>query len=129
MKLLTLLLILTVSAMVFAQPKLVPNKITLKNGKSFSLNLPAEFEIIPAAEGLKRVRFFAKAPDGRIFVTDMFNLTDNKRGAVYILDGWNAKTGKFARIVPYMTGLKNPNSCQFYRDESGQDWFYLADSR
>ncbi|MEO6050543.1 MAG: glucose/sorbosone dehydrogenase [Pyrinomonadaceae bacterium] len=128
MKLLTLLLILTVSTVVFAQPKLVPNKITLKNGKSFSLNLPTEFEIIPAAEGLKRVRFFAKAPDGRIFVTDMFNLTDNKRGAVYILDGWNAKTGKFARIVRYMTGLKNPNSCQFYRDENGQDWFYLAET-
>ena len=71
---------------VLAQPKLTPHKITLKNGKTFSLNAPAEFEIIPAAEGLKRVRFFAKAPDGRIFVTDMYNLTDNKRGAVYILD-------------------------------------------
>ena len=128
MKLLTLLLILLISAAVFAQPKLVPNKITLRNGKSFSLNLPTEFEIIPAAEGLKRVRFFAKAPDGRIFVTDMFNLTDNKKGVVYILDGWDAKTGKFARIIPYMTGLRNPNSCQFYRDASGQDWFYLAET-
>lgn len=111
-----------------AQPKLVPNKITLKNGKSFNLNLPAEFEIIPAAEGLKRVRFFAKAPDGRIFVTDMFNLTDNKKGTVYILDDWNAKTGKFAKVILYMTGLKNPNSVQFYRDAQGQDWFYLAET-
>lgn len=114
--------------MALAQARLVPNKITLKNGKSFNLYLPAEFEIIPAVEGLKRVRFFAKSPDGRIFVTDMFNLTDNKKGTVYILDGWDAKTGKFAKVIPYMTGLKNPNSVQFYRDGHGQDWFYLAET-
>lgn len=113
---------------VFGQPKLVPHKVTLKSGKSFDLNLPAEFEIVPAAEGLKRVRFFAKAPDGRIFVTDMYNLTDNKRGTVYILDGWNAATGKFEKVTPYMTGLRNPNSCQFYRDATGQDWIYLAET-
>lgn len=111
-----------------SQPKLVPQKITLKNGKSFNLSLPAEFEIIPAAEGLKRVRFFAKAPDGRIFVTYLYNLTDNKRGAIYILDGLNTKTGKFARIIPYMTGLHNPNSVQFYRDDQGRDWLYVAET-
>ena len=111
-----------------AQPKLVPNHIGLKNGKSFNLNLASGYEIIPAAEGLKRVRFFAKAPDGRMFVTDLYNLADGKRGTVYILDGWNAKTGKFARVIPYMTNLRNPNSVQFYTDASGQDWFYLAET-
>ncbi len=116
------------TGLVFGQPKLVPHTVTLKDGKSFNLNLPSEFEIIPAAEGLKRVRFFAKAPDGRIFVTDMYNLTDNKRGAVYILDDWNSQTGKFEKVALYMTGLRNPNSCQFYRDENGQDWFYLAET-
>ncbi len=128
MKLLTPLLILLASLTIFSQSQLVPNKITLKTGKTFSLNLPPGYEIIPAAEGLKRVRFFAKAPDGRIFVTDMYNLTDNKRGAVYILDGWDAKKGKFAQVIPYMTDLKNPNSCQFYKDENGQNWFYLAET-
>lgn len=113
---------------VFALVKLVPQRVTLKNGKTFNLNLPSDFEIIPAAEGLKRVRFFAKAPDGRIFVTDMYNLTDNKRGIVYILDGWNAEAGKFAKIIPYMAGLHNPNSVQFYRDPQGQDWLYLAET-
>jgi len=54
-----------------AQPKLVPHKIILKTGKTFSLDLPSDLEIIPAAEGLKRVRFFAKAPDGRIFVNEI----------------------------------------------------------
>jgi glucose/arabinose dehydrogenase len=118
--------ILTVST--FAQIKLVPQKINLKNGKTFNLNLPAEYEIIPAAEGLKRVRFFAKAPDGRIFVTDMFNLTDNRKGAVYILDEWDAEAGRFGKVIPYMTNLRNPNSAQFYTDEKGQDWFYLAET-
>jgi hypothetical protein len=46
----------------------------------------------------------------------MYNLTDNKRGVIYILDGWNDASGKFARVIPYMTGLHNPNSVQFYRD-------------
>lgn len=128
MKKLSILLILTFAAVCSAQPRLVPTNIALKNGKSFTLNLAEGFEMIPAMEGLKRVRFFAKAPDGRIFVTDMFNLTDNKRGTVYILDGWDADKGKFARVIPYMVNLRNPNSCQFYRDADGQDWFYLAET-
>lgn len=112
----------------FSQTKLTPHKISLKNGKTFSLNLPADYEIIPAAEGLKRVRFFARSPDGRIFVTDMFNLTDNEKGAVYILDEFDEATGKFGKVTPYLTGLKNPNSAQFYTDADGQDWFYLAET-
>jgi glucose/arabinose dehydrogenase len=131
MRLLTIVLVfsaLFVTSVLAQQPKLVAQKVTLKDGKSFSLNLPAEFEIIPAAEGLKRVRFFAKAPDGRVFVTDLYNLTDNKRGAIYILDDWNAETGKFAKVIPYMTGLHNPNSVQFYKDDKGVDWIYIAET-
>lgn len=120
--------VLTMTVAGFAQPELVPQKIVLKNAKSFNLSLPAEFEIVPAAEGLKRVRFFAKAPDGRIFVTDMYNLADNKRGTIYILDGWDAKAGKFAAVKTYLTGLHNPNSVQFYRDADGQDWLYIAET-
>lgn len=110
------------------QPKLIPHSISLKNGSHFSLNLPSNYEIIPAAEGLKRVRFFAKAPDGRMFVTDMYDLSDNKKGTVYILDEWNATTGKFGKVISYMTGLKNPNSVQFYTDTNGQDWLYIAET-
>ncbi len=112
----------------FSQTKLTPHKISLKNGKTFNLNLPADYEIIPAVEGLKRVRFFAKSPDERIFVTDMFDLTDNKKGSVYILDAFDEQTGKFGKVIPYLTNLKNPNSVQFYTDENGQDWFYLAET-
>lgn len=128
MKRLLILVLLVLPLWALAQPKLVSQKVTLKNGRTFSLNVADGFEVTPAAEGLKRVRFFAKAPDGRIFVTDMYNLADNKRGAVYILDGWNPTTGKFARVIPYMTGLRNPNSMQFHRDAGGRDWLYLAET-
>ena len=117
---------LSFAVSVNAQTRLVSHKVSLQTGKTFNLNLPANYEITPAAEGLKRVRFFAKAPDGRIFVTDMHDLTDNRKGAVYILDKWNAETGKFGKITPYLTNLRNPNSVQFYRDASGQNWLYLA---
>ncbi|MEQ1306169.1 PQQ-dependent sugar dehydrogenase [Acinetobacter bereziniae] len=129
-KILSILLLCLICPMTVLaqQPKLVPHQINLKNGKRFSLNLPANFEIIPAAEGLKRVRFFTKAPDGRMFVTDMHDLSDNKKGIIYILDQWNAETGRFGKIIPYMTGLKNPNSIQFYTDDTGQDWLYLAET-
>lgn len=121
--------ILILATAIFAQSiKLVPQRVNLKDGKSFNLNLPANYEIIPAAENLKRVRFFARSPDGRVFVTDMYNLTDNRRGAVYILDGFDQTSGKFERVIPYLTNLRNPNSVAFYTDASGQSWFYLAET-
>lgn len=123
---LVVLVLFVASAM--AQPKLVPQKVTLKDGKSFNLNLPADFEIIPVAEGFDRPRFFAKAPDGRIFVTDLYNLTDNKRGKIFILDGFDPTSGKFAKTVEYMSGLHNPNSVQFYTDTDGQHWIYIAET-
>lgn len=109
-----------------AAPKLTPHHITLANGKSFDLNIPDGFEIAIAAEGLKRVRFMARSPDNRIFVTDMFNLTDNRRGVVYILDQFDPATYKFKKITKYLSGLRNPNSVTFYTDRNGVDWFYLA---
>ncbi len=109
-----------------AAPKLVAQRISLANGKSFELNLPDGFAISPAVQGLKRVRFMAKSPDNRIFVTDMYNLTDNKRGAVYILDEFDPATKSFARVTTYLKDLRNPNSIAFYTDRQGVDWFYLA---
>lgn len=110
----------------FAAPKLTPHHITLANGKSFDLNLPDGFEIAVAAQGLKRVRFMARSPDNRIFVTDMYNKTDNNRGVVYILDQFDPTTFEFKKITKYLSGLRNPNSITFYTDRDGVDWFYLA---
>ncbi len=106
-------------------PALVPQNITVGK-RSFALNLPPEFSISVAAQGLKRVRFMAKSPDGRIFVSDMYNLADNTRGVVYILDEFDPATKTFKKVTPYMTGLRNPNSIAFYTDRDGTNWFYLA---
>lgn len=125
-KLLLLLLLSTAFHVTAAAQKLTPHRITLANGKSFDLNLPARFEIKVAAQGLKRVRFMALSPDNRIFVTDMYNLTDNRRGVVYILDQFDPKTFQFKKVTKYLTGLRNPNNVAFYTDRSGTTWLYLA---
>jgi glucose/arabinose dehydrogenase len=108
------------------RPKLVPHRISLSGKGSFDLNLPPGFEISVAAEGLRRVRFMARSPDGRIFVTDMYNLTDNEKGAVYILDEFDLVHKNFRKVKPYLQHLRNPNSIAFYTDPKGVDWFYLA---
>jgi glucose/arabinose dehydrogenase len=96
-------------------------------GRSITLSLPDEFDISVAASGLKRVRFFAKAPDGRIFVTGMHDLSDNREGSVFILEGWNAQTAKFTRVTRYLDHLRNPNSVAFWTDPTGkQSWIYVA---
>jgi len=128
MKLRLVILLVFAHLSVSAQATLVPTKVTLASGRSFTLRVAEGFEIIPAMEGLKRARFFAKAPDDRIFVSDLYNLTDNKRGVIFILEGLNVDTGKFASAVPYMTGLRNPNSVQFHRDAEGQEWIYIAET-
>lgn len=106
--------------------KLVPHRITLGNGDNFDLNLPEGFAISVAAQGLKRVRFMAKSPDGRIFVTDMYNLADNKKGVVYILDEFDPVSKSFKKVTSYLSGLRNPNSIAFHTDTDGTHWFYLA---
>jgi glucose/arabinose dehydrogenase len=100
--------------------------VRLRGKAPFALRMPKGWRITPAAQALPRVRFFAKAPDGRIFVTTMHDLSDNRKGAVWILDGFDAKRGVFAKVTPYLTKLRNPNSIAFYTDQAGQAWFYLA---
>lgn len=100
--------------------------INLKDDIAISLNLPEGFEIHPAAQGLRRVRFFAKSPDKRLFVTSMYNLSDNTRGKVYILDDFDDRSNTFKKIITWKDKLRNPNSVQFYTDQNGQDWLYLA---
>jgi len=116
----------TSEAMQTRSRKLVPHHISLARGRSFDLNLPEGFAITVAAQGLKRVRFMAVSPDGRIFVTDMYNLADNKRGVVYILDEFDPASKSFKKVTPYLRALRNPNSIAFYTDAKGVNWFYLA---
>mgnify|MGYP003577847621 CR=1 FL=1 len=122
---LTLVALFFVPAASQTTTTLNPHRISLANGKSFNLNLPEGFDIAVAAQGLKRVRFMSKSPDNRIFVTDMFNLTDNKRGVVYVLDEFDPTAKRFKKVTQFMSGLHNPNSVAFYTDKDGTDWFYL----
>ena len=121
--------LLTFFAIVFqttvSAQRLTPHHISLANGKSFELNLPNGYEISVAVQGLKRVRFMALSPDNRIFVTDMYNKTDNRRGVVYILEQFDSETRQFKKLTKYLTGLRNPNNIAFYTDANGQSWLYL----
>jgi glucose/arabinose dehydrogenase len=85
------------------------------------------FDIDVVASGLERVRFFGRAPDGRVFVTGMYSIEDNRQGSVFILEGWDARSLKFTRTVHYLDHLRNPNSLAFWTDpRTNQSWLYLA---
>jgi glucose/arabinose dehydrogenase len=73
----------------------------------------------------------AISPDHRIFVADLYDRSDNTRGAIYILDGWNPATHTFAHVTPYLQHLRNPNNVAFYTEPAhdgkpGQSWIYIA---
>ena len=103
-----------------------PHTLTYAPGKSITLSLPSELDINVAASGLHRVRFFAQAPDGRVFATGMYNLADNTQGSVYILDGWDNNTHTFTKITHYLDHLRNPNNLAFYTDPATkQSWLYV----
>jgi len=100
--------------------------LTYAPGKQITLKLPEPFDISIAATGLKRVRFFAKSPDDRIFVTSMHDISDNRLGAVYILEDWNDQYHRFTRVSRYLSHLRNPNNLAFYTDPATrQSWLYL----
>jgi hypothetical protein len=110
----------------FSSSAQTAHTLSYASGKSITLALPENLDISVAAAGLRRVRFFAQAPDGRIFVTGMHDLSDNRLGSVFILDGWNAKTHKFARVIHYLDHLRNPNNLAFWTDPvKKQSWLYL----
>ncbi|HEV2863619.1 MAG TPA: hypothetical protein VGX48_21580 [Pyrinomonadaceae bacterium] len=106
--------------------KLKANRVSLSGGRSLTLNLPESFAVAVAAQGFKRPRFMARASDGRVFVTDMHSLADNEKGAVYVLDGFDPQRKNFAKVTPYLTRLRNPNSVAFHTDAAGVEWLYLA---
>jgi glucose/arabinose dehydrogenase len=104
-----------------------PHTLNYAPGKSITLSVPEPFDIHVTASGLPRVRFFAKAPDGRTFATGMYTLADNRRGTIYILEGWDNATLSFQKVTRYLEHLRNPNSIAFWTDgTTGQSWLYVA---
>lgn len=102
--------------------------ILLKNDLSFKLKIPEGYKISVAHEGLNRPRFFAKSPDGRLFVTDMYDKTDNRNGKIYILESWNDTLKRFEKLTTYMQGLRNPNQVCFYSTGT-QAYIYIAETQ
>lgn len=109
-----------------AGARIVPHQIRLDDGTTFSLSAPANYSIRVAAQGLRRLRFMAWSPDGRLFATDMHSLDDNEKGRVCVFDRFDSTTGAFGATTIYLDHLRNPNSIAFYRDREGIDWLYVA---
>jgi glucose/arabinose dehydrogenase len=117
--------LITLSAPTLLLSQVSAHTLSYAPGKAITLSLPSGLDINIAASGLQRVRFFAQSPDGRIFATGMHDRSDNTRGSVFILDGWNPQTHTFARVTTYLDHLRNPNNLAFYTDGHGQAWLYL----
>jgi len=94
--------------------------------RAVRLDVPEGYSLSVAAEGLPRVRFFTPAPDGRLFVTGLHSLSDNRRGRVYVLDEANPLSGRFGKVTIWLDRLRNPNSVAFYSGDDGSHWLYLA---
>ncbi len=103
--------------------KLKPVPVVLARGDSFNLNIPADYQLSIAAEGLNRLRFLATSPDGRLFATDMHDRSDNHKGSVLIFDNWNDSTKSFGKVTRFLEGLHNPNQVAFYKQ-----YIYVAET-
>ena len=107
---------------------LAPHSIHLKKGVELRLNIPEGYNISVAYEGLNRLRFLRLSPDGRLFATDMYDVSDNKNGKVYIFEGWDDTTHRFTKIHTWLSGLHNPNQLAFYHYQD-RDLIYIAETQ
>ena len=103
--------------------QLIPHRVHLQKGIDFDLNIPEGYNVSLAAQGMKRLRFMAKSPDGRLFATDMYDKSDNRKGRVLIFSAWNDSTKKFSAITTWLGKLHNPNQVAFY-----DKYIYVAET-
>jgi len=110
-----------------AQPlHLQPHSLELSSKKTITLNIPEGWDISIAAQSMKRPRFMAFSPDGRLFLGDMYNMDDTTLGHVYALGRFDAAQGRFNQRITYLSRQRNPNSMAFVKDAAGKDWLVLA---
>lgn len=105
---------------------LVPHQLKLSKTKTITLHIPLRWKLSVAAQGMKRPRFMAFSPDGRLFLGDMYNMDDTQLGHVYVMDDFDAEKGKFKKRTAYLSNLRNPNSLVFVKDAVGKDWLVVA---
>jgi glucose/arabinose dehydrogenase len=106
---------------------LSPHHISLRKGVELDVQIPQGYNISIAFEDLRRLRFLTKSPDGRLFATDMHDRSDNKKGSVYIFDGWNDSLHAFTKKHIYLDGLHNPNQVAFYKN-GDKEFIYVAET-
>lgn len=105
---------------------LTPQDVILRDNSTITVQIADGFGIAVAAEGLGKARFLAKSPDGRIFVPDMKNMSDNTDGKIYVLSDFDEREMRFKKKAVYLSNLRNPNSVAFYTDRNGSHWLYVA---
>jgi glucose/arabinose dehydrogenase len=110
-----------------AQVTLGQQAVLLKKGIVLNLKIPKGYHISVAADGMRRLRFLAKSPDGRLFGTDMHSLADNKRGKIYVFEEWDDTAKQFKKITAFAEKLHNPNQVMFYADK-GINYIYIAET-
>ncbi|MEO6488806.1 MAG: hypothetical protein ABIO04_02605 [Ferruginibacter sp.] len=89
--------------------------VKLSGGDSFYLQIPLNYQLSVAAEGLGRLRFLAISQGGRLFATDMYDRSDNHKGRVLLFDEWNDTIKKFRTVKVFIDSLHNPNQVAFYK--------------
>lgn len=107
--------------------KLREQPVSLPGNIHFKLKIPEGYMISVAASGLERPRFFAKSPDGRLFITDMHDRSDNRKGRVLIPGQWNSRSKTFESTTTYLDSLHNPNQVAFYTLD-GRHYIYVAET-
>jgi len=97
--------------------------VQLSGKPLFYISALKGLKVSVAYQGLKRLRFLALSPDKRLFATDMYDRSDNKKGRVYIFEGWDNDSMKFKNVIVYLDGLHNPNQVAFY-----DKYIYVAET-
>ena len=123
----TTLLLLFICCDMNAQIVLEQHHVDLSKGISLDLNIPKGYNIAVSAEGMHRLRFLAKSPDGQLFGTDMHNLSDNKQGKIYLFEDWNDSAKRFNKKTVFAHDLHNPNQILFYTDKA-TNYIYIAET-
>lgn len=120
-------LLLWFPSVLFGQFTWSEQPVRLAKDLSFTLKVPRGYHLAVAAEGLKRPRFFTRSPDGRIFLTDMYDRSDNRRGRILILENWNEQKKRFEKVTTFLDKLHNPNQVMFL-SIGGRDYLYVAET-
>ena len=105
---------------------LVPRTIQFADGTEAMFEISEGMNIAIAAEGIGKARFMAMSSDNRLFVPDLVNYLLSPNGSITILENFNEDTKHFETKHTYLSNLQGVNDIEFYTDENGNEWLYVA---